>query len=216
MKAVNEEKAPPFDMPPVEPPSFPDRVFAVQDCGAVSDGETANTDAIRQAVEGHGGVVIGSGMSGGVRNVYAHDCSFEGGERGIRLKSMRGRGGFVENVTFENIRMTDLRRQAIVINMFYGSSTAAPRSKTPPVFRNIAIRNVTCERVALAVDVRGLPEQPVSDVVLEHLRIHAVQGVRCQDVDGLTLNDVSGSVEKRPALSYENVQRLNETEVNLE
>jgi polygalacturonase len=167
-------------------------------------------------VEGHGGVVIGSGMSGGVRNVYAHDCSFEGGERGIRLKSMRGRGGFVENVTFENIRMTDLRRQAIVINMFYGSSTAAPRSKTPPVFRNIAIRNVTCERVALAVDVRGLPEQPVSDVVLEHLRIHAVQGVRCQDVDGLTLNDVSGSVEKRPALSYESVQRLNETEVNLE
>jgi hypothetical protein len=55
----------------------------------------------------------------------------------------------------------------------------------------------------------------VRDVALEHLRIHAVNGVRCQDVDGLTLNDVSGSVEKKPLLSYENVQRLNETGVNL-
>jgi len=167
-------------------------------------------------VEGHGGVVIGSGMSGGVRNVYAHDCSFAGGERGIRLKSMRGRGGVVENVWFEDIKMTDLRRQAIVINMFYGASTAAPRSKTPPVFRNITIRNVTCERVGGAVDIRGLPEQPVRDVVLEHLRVHAVNGVRCQDVDGLTLNGISGSVEKRPALSYESVQGLSETDVNLE
>jgi hypothetical protein len=52
--------------------------------------------------------------------------------------------------------------------------------------------------------------------VLEHLRVHAVQGVRCQDVDGLTLDDVSGNVEKRPVLSYENVQGLSETEVNLE
>jgi polygalacturonase len=62
MKAVNEEKAPPFDMPPVEPPSFPDRIFDVQDFGAVGDGETTNTDAIHQAVEAchesGGGIVL--------------------------------------------------------------------------------------------------------------------------------------------------------------
>ena len=147
--------------------------------------------------------------------MYVHDCSFEGSDRGIRLKSMRGRGGVVENVTFEDIQMTDLRHQAIVINMFYSSSTVVPRSKTPPVFRNITIRNVTCERVDVAVDIRGLPEQPVSNVVLEHLHIQAVNGVHCQDVDGLTLNDISGSVEKKPLLNYENVQGLNETDVNL-
>jgi polygalacturonase len=62
MKAVSQEKGPPFDMPPVVPPSFPDRVFDMRDWGAVDDGETANTDAFRQAVEvcheSGGGVVL--------------------------------------------------------------------------------------------------------------------------------------------------------------
>ena len=58
--------------------------------------------------EGHGAISIGSGMSGGVRNLYAHDCTVTGGDQGIRLKSMRGRGGFIENVYFENFQLSGL------------------------------------------------------------------------------------------------------------
>jgi len=166
--------------------------------------------------EGHGAVSIGSGMSGGVRNVHVHDCSFTGGDQGIRLKSMRGRGGVVENVHFENIRMSGLRQEAIVLNMFYGSSTAAPRSDTPPVFRDVTIRNVTCDSAGAAIHIRGLPEQRISHVVLEHVHVNAIKGIRCRDADDLTLGDVSGVIEEEPLFSCSNVQGLHITNMDLE
>jgi polygalacturonase len=166
--------------------------------------------------EGHGGVVIGSGMSGGIRNVYAHDCSFVGCDRGIRLKSMRGRGGIVENVHFQRIKMSDVRREAIVLNMFYGATTIAPQSDTPPLFRNIHIKDIICEGAGVAVSIRGLPEQPISHVVLEHLHLSAVKGIRCQDVDDLTLSDVRGVVQEEPLFGCSNVSRLNVANMTLE
>jgi polygalacturonase len=111
--------------------------------------------------EGHGAISIGSGMSGGVRNLYAHDCRVTGGDHGIRLKSMRGRGGVIEQVYFENIQLSGLRQEAILLNMFYGTSSAESTSPTPPAFRDIYIKNVTCEDAGAAIVVRGLPEQPV-------------------------------------------------------
>jgi polygalacturonase len=165
--------------------------------------------------EGHGAVVIGSGMSGGVRNVYAHDCTVTGGDQGIRLKSMRGRGGVVENIHFENFHMAGLRREAIVLNMFYGMATAAPRSEAPPVFRDIHMRNVTCESAGVALEIRGLPEQPLERVVLDGLRLHAIAGIRCQDVDSLVLNSISGVVQEEPLFTCSNVRALNVTDMTL-
>ncbi len=166
--------------------------------------------------EGHGAVAIGSGMSGGVRNIHVSDCRFTGGDQGIRLKSMRGRGGSVENVYFENIYMANLRREAIVLNMFYGSSTAESRSDAAPVFRNIYIRDVTCESAGVAVVIRGLPEQPIEHVVLEDLHLNAVEGIRCQDADDLSLNDISGIVQEEPPFGCSNVTRLSVINMALE
>ncbi len=158
--------------------------------------------------EGHGAVAIGSGMSGGVRNVYVHDCSFEGGDQGIRLKSMRGRGGVVEHVHIENITMAGIRQEAIVFNMFYGSTTVVPKSNTPPVFRDIHVKNVTCESAGTAVELCGLSEQRISRVTLEHLRVNAVVGIHCRDIDDLTLSHVSGVIEQEPLFGCSNVRDL--------
>ena len=166
--------------------------------------------------EGHGAVVIGSGMSGGVRNVCVRDCHVTGGDQGIRLKSMRGRGGIVENVHFENIQMAGLRCEAIVLNMFYGSSTAAPTSDAPPIFRNIRIKNVTCESAGVVVAIRGLPEQRIEHLILEKLHLNAIEGIQCQDVDDLTLSDVSGVVQEEPLFGCSNVRGLNVTNMTLE
>ena len=165
--------------------------------------------------EGHGAVAIGSGMSGGVRNVHISGCQITGGDQGIRLKSMRGRGGFVENVYVEKIQMAGLRREAIVLNMFYGSSTAASRSSAPPAFRNIQIRDVVCERAGTAVAIRGLPEQPIERVVLEDLHLEAVEGICCQDADDLTFRNVRVGARQEPLLSCSDVKRLNVTDLNL-
>jgi polygalacturonase len=165
--------------------------------------------------EGHGAVAIGSGMSGGVRNVHVSHCRFTGGDQGIRLKSMRGRGGMVENVHFEDIQMVGLRQEAIVLSMFYGSSTAPSRSDAAPVFRDVHVRDVTCDSVGMAINIRGLPGPSVERVVLENLRLNAVVGIHCQDVRDLTLRDIVGLVQREPLFSCSNVQGLNVTNMHL-
>ena len=112
--------------------------------------------------------------------------------------------------------MSDLRQEAIVLNLFYGSATAAPKSDSPPVFRDVYVRNVSCESAGAAITIRGLPEQRISHVVFEHLRLNAVAGIRCQDVDNLTLGDVSGVIEEEPMFSCCNIQGLKVTDMDLE
>jgi hypothetical protein len=100
--------------------------------------------------------------------------------------------------------------------MFYGSTTVIPKSSTPPVLRDVYVRDVTCESAGTAIHIRGLPEQRISHVVLEHLHLNAVKGIQCRDVDNLTLRDVSGVIEEEPFLGCSNAQGLNITNVDLE
>lgn len=138
---------------------------------------------------GHGGVVIGSGMSGGVRNIYAHDCEIDGTEMGIRLKSMRGRGGVVENIDIRDCRVENILGQVIQVNMFYGATTIDPTSAVPPLFRNIVMENITGSG-GTGIQLKGLPESPLADIALRHIHITAPGAMECSDVTGLTLDDV--------------------------
>jgi hypothetical protein len=100
--------------------------------------------------------------------------------------------------------------------MFYGFSTAASRSDAPPAFRDIHIKNVTCDGAACAVAIRGLPDQPIERVVLEDLRLNAVKGICCQDIDGLALHNVRGVVQEEPVFSCSNVRGLDVTNMTIE
>jgi len=88
---------------------------------------------------GHGGVVIGSEMSGDVREVTISNCVFDGTDRGIRIKSSRGRGGIVEEIRVDNIVMKNIKTEAIVLNLFYSNMPKEPVSDRTPIFRNIHI-----------------------------------------------------------------------------
>ncbi len=138
---------------------------------------------------GHGGVVIGSDMSGGVRNIFVHDCDFSGEMIGIRLKSSRARGGTVENVWYQDIELGDIKLDAITIHTdykaFFGSDTGMA-----PTFRNVHIRNVTCRKARRAVRIVGLPEQAIENVTLENVIVHADAGITLADAEGI---DVIGS-----------------------
>ena len=100
-------------------------------------------------LHGHGGFVIGSEMSGGVRNVYVSGCSFVGTDVGLRFKSTRGRGGVVENIFIDNINMIDISNDALTMDLYYAVNDF-PETPIPdvneetPVFRNIYISNVLC------------------------------------------------------------------------
>ena len=115
---------------------------------------------------GHASVAIGSGMSGGIENIHVHDCEITQSERGIRVKSMRGRGGYVKNLRFERITMKQIDEEAIQISMNYGSSTSIPASDKAPVFEDIAFCDVTCAHAKRGIELTGLPESPLRNVHL--------------------------------------------------
>jgi len=165
--------------------------------------------------EGHGAISIGSGMSGGVRNLYAHDCRVTGGDQGIRLKSMRGRGGYIEHVYFENFHFSSLRMEAILLTMFYGSSSAESTSATPPIFRDIYLKNIICDGAGMGIIVRGLPECPIQRVTLEALELKSESGISCDNVVDLTLKNVTVKIQQETPFGATNISGLYTTDLTL-
>jgi polygalacturonase len=157
---------------------------------------------------GHGGVVIGSEMSGGVRNVYVHDCEFTGTDRGLRIKSMRGRGAVVENVWYEKVQHKDLRLMVVEITTFYGSSTLVPRTQTPPLIRGVHVRDVVAQGAKQAIDIVGLPEAPIQDVSFENVEMTSADGARCVDVQGARFERVTITPRHGSRFSIENARNV--------
>lgn len=132
-------------------------------------------------VHGHGGVVIGSEMSGGVRNVVISNCVFVGTDRGIRIKSRRGRGGFVEDVRVTNVVMRDVLCP-FTLNLYYhinkrgdqivSDKNARPLDEGTPRVRHIHLSHVTARGAKIAAGfVYGLPEMPIEDLTLDDVSI---------------------------------------------
>jgi len=158
--------------------------------------------------EGHGGVTIGSEMSGDVRDIFVHDCEFNGTNNGIRVKSMRGRGGVVENVWVQDVRMGRISRAALTFSTFYGMSTLVPSTRTPPIFRNFHLKNIACEYASRAVKIIGLPEQPLEDFTLEDITINSHWGVECANTNGIKLTNIAISPKKSPVMSVKNSRNV--------
>ncbi|MBQ6240842.1 MAG: glycoside hydrolase family 28 protein [Firmicutes bacterium] len=126
-------------------------------------------------LHGHGGVVIGSEMSGGVRNVVISNCVFYETDRGIRVKTRRRRGGVVEDVIISNIVM-DKVLCPFVFNMYYNcgkdgrtpfvrDKNAQPVDEGTPILRNVQINNIIARDItSCAGFINGLPEMPVDNV----------------------------------------------------
>jgi polygalacturonase len=137
-------------------------------------------------VHGHGGVVIGSEMSGGIRNVVISNCVFEGTDRGIRMKSRRGRGGIVEDIRVDNLVMKSVLCP-IVLHLFYfcgpkgkdryvWDKSAYPVNEGTPAFRGIHFSNITARQVrACAGFIYGLPEMPIEEVILSDITVELAE-----------------------------------------
>ncbi len=139
---------------------------------------------------GHGAVVLGSETSGGIRNVVASNIVAQGTDRGIRIKSTRGRGGLLENIRFDNWVIEDTPNPAIEVTNYYTRAPQEPVSARTPVFRNIAISNVTINRCKTAVSVEGLPEMPVEGLRLTDIVATSQEGLRAFNTKGLELHNV--------------------------
>lgn len=170
---------------------------------------------------GHGGVTVGSEMSGGVKNLHVSGCTFIGTDVGLRFKSTRGRGGIVENIYISDISMIDIPTNAISFNMYYGGlsvsemlSQKSTKEETlvceiteeTPQFKNISIRNISCKGANQAIYLQGLPEMNLKNVSLENIDIKAKKGLTCIDVDGIEINNLNLKVDVKPALEFVNTK----------
>lgn len=140
---------------------------------------------------GHGGVVIGSEMSGGVKNIYAHDCDFSGTLIGVRVKSMKGRGGIVENLWFKNIRMDSIKQEAIRINMHYGASSIAPRTTKLPVFRNFHFENINTSFSKNCIQIKGIHEQKIENLTFKNIKMKGESGVTMENANNCSFESVT-------------------------
>ncbi|MEJ5260668.1 MAG: glycoside hydrolase family 28 protein [Anaerohalosphaeraceae bacterium] len=167
---------------------------------------------------GHGGFVIGSEMSGGVRNIWVRNCSFLGTDVGLRFKSTRGRGGIVENIYIQDIFMSNIATDAIQFNLFYSGTApspeqsldlpAAPVTEETPQFRKISMQNIVCRGARRAVYMQGLPEMPVQDIRMKHVVISARMGGIFLDTERLHLSDVSIRPEQGADLGFYNSRQI--------
>ncbi len=151
-------------------------------------------------LNGHGGVVIGSEMSGGVKNVTISNCVFSGTDRGIRIKTRRKRGGLIEDVIISNILM-DKVLVPFVINGYYQCGGANPKdmslfsldalpvSDDTPTIRNINISNICAKNVtASAGYIYGIPESPVDGLTLSNYSVNMI--------------DTEGELKDKPIMAF--------------
>ena len=143
---------------------------------------------------GHG-ASVGSNIGGGIRNITVQHCTFEGTDNAIRIKSRRDRGGVVENITYRDITVKNVGI-AILINLFYFDEAGAkehkarPITATTPIVRNVQIINVNVDGAKRAGEIIGLPEAPVSNVLLDNVLIKADSGMNVQDAKSVEFRDV--------------------------
>jgi polygalacturonase len=187
---------------------LPDREFACEDITV--------TDCT--FLHGHG-MSIGSETAGGVRNVVVRNCTFENTENGLRIKSQRGKGGLVENISYSDITMKNVD-PAITFTCYYMNNSkgdpiqpAAPSDKTAqavnektPLYRNIRISNLKATCRESAGTILGLPESRIADVVFENVLISAQKGLTVRNASGIQFVNSNIKVEQGRAVIAQNAE----------
>jgi len=156
---------------------------------------------------GHG-MSIGSYTSGGVRGVLVEDCAFNGTTVAIRMKSARGRGGLVENLTYRDITVKNARA-AVYISSYYpkdpktpdlDKTTAADTTAAKPMWRNILIENLAVTDSQTPVIIWGLPELPVTGVTIRNATFATQEGAAVNNAAKVLFDHVKINCVKPPEL----------------
>ena len=147
----------------------------------------------------HGGFVIGSEFSAGIRNVVVRRNTFSGTDTGLRFKSAPGRGGKTEKIYIEDITMSDIRDQAVVFETTYVDVPVGTEGKSEvteqflPEFTDIDIRRVTCRDARIGIKARG----PVS----------MIHGIRISD-SIFFCTETTSEIDDPAQVTLKNVQLL--------
>ncbi|MBP1691931.1 MAG: Polygalacturonase, partial [Bacteroidetes bacterium] len=165
--------------------------------GRNGDGRRVNAPSENIVIQGctmkngHGGVVIGSEISGSVRNVYAEDCTMDSPllDRALRIKTNATRGGVIENVYMRNVRIGQVAEAVLKIDFYYEEGD---NGGFTPVVRNVRMANVECNKSRFALWVRAYGRSPATDVSVEQCTFRNVAEPNVlENVRNLTMVNVT-------------------------
>lgn len=154
-------------------------------------------------IDGHGGVVMGSEISAGVRNVFVENCAMDSPnlDRAIRIKSNSKRGGLVENVYVRNLDIGQVKESVLIIDMFYNVYGGQTGTFIPQV-QNVFLENIKVKNGGkYGILAKGYKELPIKNVVFKNVTIDKVEkAYSVENVVGLQLIDtyVGGELVKSP------------------
>ncbi|MDR1505170.1 MAG: glycoside hydrolase family 28 protein [Prevotella sp.] len=174
--------------------------------------------------QGHGGFVVGSEMSGSVRNISVSNCQFLGTDVGLRFKSCRGRGGVVENIYIRDINMFDIATESFLFDLYYGgksavesledgdtipvTSTILAVDETTPAFKNIYVKNLVSRNARRAMFFNGLPEMKIENINVEDVTITSNIGAELVESKGIHFKNVKIVPAQGAALILRNVENV--------
>lgn len=157
----------------------------------------------------HGGFVIGSEMSGGVKNLFVKNLMFNGTDCGLRFKSVRGRGGVVENIWMEDIRMNHIPTDAINFNLYYFGKAIyedpqtgevnvekMPVSAETPAFKNMYFKNIYVNGAKQALKIMGIPEMPVENLQFKNMIIRSDIGIQMNYTSKIDFENIDLRLDK--------------------
>lgn len=149
---------------------------------------------------GHGGFVVGSEMSRGVRRITVENCTFVGTDCGLRFKTAIGRGGVVEDIDIDGIYMMDIPGEAVIFTMGYTLTSMdkideqALDSVDPadvPEMKNVRMKNVYCRGAKQAIKIEGHRLMPVHDITIEDSYFYAETGYTEVHGENIILKNVT-------------------------
>jgi hypothetical protein len=125
-----------------------------------------------------------------VRNVFMENCEFDGTDRAVRIKSRADRGGVVERIYARNLKVKDVKREVVIMNMDYGSDRSQILTNQPPVFRDMLIENIVGNGAPTAILLTGMAESPIANIRFRNMTIQSTRGVVASHVTGLIFDNV--------------------------
>jgi polygalacturonase len=159
-------------------------------------------------LEGHGGVAIGSEMSGGVKRITISNCVFEGTDFGIRIKTMRGRGGMVEDVRVSNISMYKIVNEGILITLKYQATQSEPLSERTPDVHNIQLSNINIRDAQRPVAIYGLEERTVTRISFNDIKSFSRRGIFLENTSGISFHDMELEISEGSTLEAKDSQDI--------
>ncbi len=159
--------------------------------------------------KGHGGVAIGSEISGGVRNVFIEKCFFNGTSSGFRIKSTKSRGGYIENIWVKNNKMNHVEENAIVFNMNYTSALNSKDVSRLTSLKNIQVENLEGDSAEEGVDIFGQRNGIMERILFKDIWLKQGKESELKYVKGIDFQNFSLSMQEGPLMFIDSSRDVN-------